>query len=128
MFGCEQSTSPDPAGINEWKHTEHAEQSIITNRAFDSKNLEKMLSVFIGYHILYTAIILFLSARGWYAAGAHTSCMAILRVLMHIFRTLVWQHDDSGTSIVTTSPTVVTKEHLLRDNLWNTNVLCILVS
>lgn len=128
MFGCEQSISPDLAGINEWKHSEHAEQSIITNRAFDSETLEKMVSFFIGYNILYTIFVLFLSARGWYAAGAHTSCTPLLRVLMHIFRTLVQHHGDSGISIVTTSPVVVTRERLLRDSLWNANILCMLVS
>lgn len=53
MFDCEQSISPDLAGINEWKHTEHAEQSIITNRAFDSEGIEKMASFFTSYNTLY---------------------------------------------------------------------------
>lgn len=37
MFDCAQSISPDLAGINEWKHTEHAEQSITTNRSITNR-------------------------------------------------------------------------------------------
>jgi len=63
MFGCERFICPDLAEINERKHTEHAEQSAITNRAFDSESLEKMASSFIGYNIVYTIFFLFLSDR-----------------------------------------------------------------